>query len=184
VDTPRPSPRTNRTRRVPHSVLIGHAACLVLKVFLFAYVSRWPGVDAAIERAAARCTLPLRPLPLRTFLPPGARAAAWVPPGAAVYAVARAGACPAALAPERLSAAAAAAAAAAGNGSKGSAAAAAVDAAPGGTAHVRGEELAAPLAAALAGADVCEVPRPPDACGSLPPLPPVLTGRVLSLLPY
>jgi hypothetical protein len=26
VDTPRPSPRTNRTRRVPHPVLIGHAA--------------------------------------------------------------------------------------------------------------------------------------------------------------
>jgi hypothetical protein len=25
VDTPRPSPRTNRTRRVPHPVLIGHA---------------------------------------------------------------------------------------------------------------------------------------------------------------
>jgi len=28
VDTPRPSPRTNRTRRVPHPVLIGHAASL------------------------------------------------------------------------------------------------------------------------------------------------------------
>jgi hypothetical protein len=28
VDTPRPSPRTNRTRRVPHPVLIGHAACV------------------------------------------------------------------------------------------------------------------------------------------------------------
>jgi len=27
VDTPRPSPRTNRTRRAPHPVLIGHAAC-------------------------------------------------------------------------------------------------------------------------------------------------------------
>ena len=27
MDTPRPSPRTNRTRRVPHPVLIGHAAC-------------------------------------------------------------------------------------------------------------------------------------------------------------
>jgi hypothetical protein len=27
-DTPRPSPRTNRTRRVPHPVLIGHAASL------------------------------------------------------------------------------------------------------------------------------------------------------------
>jgi hypothetical protein len=26
VDTPRPSPRTNRTRRIPHPVLIGHAA--------------------------------------------------------------------------------------------------------------------------------------------------------------
>ena len=26
MDTPRPSPRTNRTRRVPHLVLIGHAA--------------------------------------------------------------------------------------------------------------------------------------------------------------
>ena len=26
MDTPRPSPRTNRTRRVPHPVLIGHAA--------------------------------------------------------------------------------------------------------------------------------------------------------------
>jgi len=26
VDTPRPSPRTNQTRRVPHPVLIGHAA--------------------------------------------------------------------------------------------------------------------------------------------------------------
>ena len=26
-DTPRPSPRTDRTRRVPHPVLIGHAAC-------------------------------------------------------------------------------------------------------------------------------------------------------------
>ena len=28
MDTPRPSPRTNRTRRVPHPVLIGHAAFL------------------------------------------------------------------------------------------------------------------------------------------------------------
>jgi len=28
VDTPRPSPRTNRTRRVPHRVLTGHAASL------------------------------------------------------------------------------------------------------------------------------------------------------------
>jgi hypothetical protein len=28
VDTPRPSPRTNRTRRAPHPVLIGHAASL------------------------------------------------------------------------------------------------------------------------------------------------------------
>jgi len=28
VDTPRPPPRTNRTRRVPHPVLIGHAASL------------------------------------------------------------------------------------------------------------------------------------------------------------
>jgi hypothetical protein len=28
VDTPRPSPRTNWTRRVPHPVLIGHAASL------------------------------------------------------------------------------------------------------------------------------------------------------------
>jgi len=28
VDTPRPSPRTNRTRRVPHPALIGHAASL------------------------------------------------------------------------------------------------------------------------------------------------------------
>jgi len=28
VDTPRPSPRTNRTRRVPHPVLIGHAASI------------------------------------------------------------------------------------------------------------------------------------------------------------
>ena len=28
ADTPRPSPRTNRTRRVPHPVLIGHAASL------------------------------------------------------------------------------------------------------------------------------------------------------------
>jgi hypothetical protein len=28
VDTPRPSPRTDRTRRVPHPVLIGHAASL------------------------------------------------------------------------------------------------------------------------------------------------------------
>jgi hypothetical protein len=28
VDTPRPSPRTNRTRRVRHPVLIGHAASL------------------------------------------------------------------------------------------------------------------------------------------------------------
>jgi len=28
VDTPRPSPRTNRTRRVPHPILIGHAASL------------------------------------------------------------------------------------------------------------------------------------------------------------
>ena len=28
MDTPRPSPRTNRTRRVPHTVLIGHAASL------------------------------------------------------------------------------------------------------------------------------------------------------------
>jgi hypothetical protein len=28
VDTPRPSPHTNRTRRVPHPVLIGHAASL------------------------------------------------------------------------------------------------------------------------------------------------------------
>ena len=28
VDTPRPSPRTNRTRRVPYPVLIGHAASL------------------------------------------------------------------------------------------------------------------------------------------------------------
>jgi hypothetical protein len=28
VDTPRPSPRTNRTRRVPHPVLIGHTASL------------------------------------------------------------------------------------------------------------------------------------------------------------
>ena len=28
MDTPRPSPRTNRTRRVPHPVLIGHAASL------------------------------------------------------------------------------------------------------------------------------------------------------------
>jgi len=27
VDTPRPSPRTNRTRRAPHPVLIGHATC-------------------------------------------------------------------------------------------------------------------------------------------------------------
>jgi len=26
VDTPRPSPRTDRTRRIPHPVLIGHAA--------------------------------------------------------------------------------------------------------------------------------------------------------------
>ena len=29
MDTPRPSPRTNRTRRVPHPVLIGHAASLL-----------------------------------------------------------------------------------------------------------------------------------------------------------
>ena len=29
MDTPRPSPRTNRTRRVPHPVLIGHAASLI-----------------------------------------------------------------------------------------------------------------------------------------------------------
>jgi hypothetical protein len=28
MDTPHPSPRTNRTRRVPHPVLIGHAASL------------------------------------------------------------------------------------------------------------------------------------------------------------
>ena len=28
VDTPRPSPRTNCTRRVPHPVLIGHTASL------------------------------------------------------------------------------------------------------------------------------------------------------------
>jgi len=28
VDTPRPSTRTNRTRRVPHPVLIGHVASL------------------------------------------------------------------------------------------------------------------------------------------------------------
>ena len=28
MDTPRPSPRTNRTRRVPHPVPIGHAASL------------------------------------------------------------------------------------------------------------------------------------------------------------
>ena len=28
MDTPRPSPRTNRTRRAPHPVLIGHAAPL------------------------------------------------------------------------------------------------------------------------------------------------------------
>jgi hypothetical protein len=29
VDTPRPSPRTNRTRRVPHPVLTGHDASLL-----------------------------------------------------------------------------------------------------------------------------------------------------------
>ena len=29
MDTPRPSPRTNRTRRVPHPVLIGHATSLL-----------------------------------------------------------------------------------------------------------------------------------------------------------
>jgi hypothetical protein len=29
-DTPRPSPCTNRTRRVPHPVLIGHAASITL----------------------------------------------------------------------------------------------------------------------------------------------------------
>ena len=28
METPRPSPRTNRIRRVPHPVLIGHAASL------------------------------------------------------------------------------------------------------------------------------------------------------------
>jgi len=35
VDTPRPSPRTNRTRRVPHPVLIGHAASLSQVEFAF-----------------------------------------------------------------------------------------------------------------------------------------------------
>jgi len=34
VDTPRPSPRTNRTRRVPHPVLIGHAASLQPTLFV------------------------------------------------------------------------------------------------------------------------------------------------------
>ena len=47
MDTPRPSPRTNRTRRVPHPVLIGHAASLT-QVFSGVGVG---GVAAALPRA-------------------------------------------------------------------------------------------------------------------------------------
>ena len=39
-------------------------------VFLLAYVSRWPAVDAAIEQAATRRAFSLRAIPLASFLPP------------------------------------------------------------------------------------------------------------------
>ena len=55
-DTPRPSPRTNRTRRVPHPVLIGHAASLTPH-----QRARDPAAAAA---AAARPRPVAGPLPL------------------------------------------------------------------------------------------------------------------------
>jgi len=59
VDTPRPSLRTNRTRRVPHPVLIGHAASLsqVLEVAAAAVgpaATPRAGAEAARAEAAAR----------------------------------------------------------------------------------------------------------------------------------
>jgi hypothetical protein len=55
VDTPRPSPRTNRTRRVPHPVLIGHAASLsqAREEALRGDVATLQEQVAALEAAAA-----------------------------------------------------------------------------------------------------------------------------------
>jgi hypothetical protein len=52
VDTPRPSPRTNRTRRVPHPVLIGHAASLTPE-----QVERDPECNLAFVRAPSLAAL-------------------------------------------------------------------------------------------------------------------------------
>ena len=54
MDTPRPSPRTNRTRRVPHPVLIGHAASLS-QVLQFSCHGELHGLwlsDGKVDRSA------------------------------------------------------------------------------------------------------------------------------------
>ena len=52
MDTPRPLPRTNRTRRVPYPVLIGHAASLARSAGTGEYSFLFEGTDPA---CAARC---------------------------------------------------------------------------------------------------------------------------------
>ena len=57
MDTPRPSPCTNRTRRVPHPVLIGHAASLsqaaALREELASASARLKEATARADAAAA-----------------------------------------------------------------------------------------------------------------------------------
>ena len=63
VPPPRPSPRTNRTRRVTHPVLIGHAASL-------SHPSKDPAEHPASPRPPAS---PARPVLLAAILPPAAQ---------------------------------------------------------------------------------------------------------------
>jgi hypothetical protein len=57
VDTPRPSTRTNRTRRVPHPVLIGHAAAAPQvpagSADIF-HPTDFPGLRRALRRMSGR----------------------------------------------------------------------------------------------------------------------------------
>jgi hypothetical protein len=59
VDTPRPSPRTNRTPRVPHPVLIGHAASLTVASLVATVTRLATGLllgERGVRRVQARAT--------------------------------------------------------------------------------------------------------------------------------
>ena len=66
MDTPRPPPRTNRTRRVPHPVLIGHAASLSQALVVLGGLAGLSGASLMkhLERTAAWQVWPLLSPPI------------------------------------------------------------------------------------------------------------------------